>query len=375
MNLLDRFSEMGINPRWLTKKKQQTNKKIEYVREYIRQWSYVMLERDSISTVNFIDCMCNAGVYRDGDCCTVIEVLLVFLDMAPHHPNKRFNIWCNDIDPKKIEVLEKVVALLPKNSQVNVYSQTADVNACLDALSGDTKISRKIFEYGNATVLYVDPFDFGTVEIPKISAVLQKRYCELLFNFFISDYVRNADADDGRLAKCLGGNSFKTKEELIAYMRDQFRVGYIKYLFAYQFRTQKNVELYQIVFATPNQRGLEKLKDALWNVFNGAEFHRNQVETGQTSFFTEKDEEDSALRTYASEAKSILCDKFAGQTVGWSEIESYLVEHTMLKESQILTHVLKPLIECGKVIKQNSSGKRNYKKDSYSFSSTGDILW
>lgn len=374
MNLLHHFSEIGINPRHLTEKKQQTNKKIEYVKEYMRQWSYVMLERDSISTVNFIDCMCNAGVYRDGDCCTVIEVLQVFLDLAPRYPEKRFNIWCSDIDSKKIEILKKVVAVLPKNPQVHVYSLVADVNDCLDALSKDTRASRKIFAYGNASVLYVDPFDFGTVEIPKISAVLRKRYCELLFNFFSSDYVRNVDADDGRLAKCLGGNSFKTKEELIAYLRDQFRVGHIKYLFAYQFRTLKNVELYQIVFATPNQRGLEKLKDALWYVFNGAEFHRNQVETGQMSFFTEKDEEDLALCTYASEAKSMLCDKFAGQTVAWREIELYLVEHTMLKESQILAHVLKPLIECGKVIKQNSSGKRNYKDDSYSFSSAGDIL-
>lgn len=127
MNLLHRFSEIGINPRNLTEKKQQTNKKIEYVKEYMRQWSYVMLERDSISTVNFIDCMCNAGVYRDGDCCTVIEVLQVFLDLAPHYPDKRFNIWCSDIDSKKIEILKKVVAVLPKNPQVHVYSLVADV--------------------------------------------------------------------------------------------------------------------------------------------------------------------------------------------------------------------------------------------------------
>ena len=114
-----------------------------------------MLERDSISTVNFIDCMCNAGVYRDGDCCTVIEVLQVFLDLAPRYPEKRFNIWCSDIDSKKIEILKKVVAVLPKNPQVHVYSLVADVNDCLDALSKDTRASRKIFAYGNASVLYV----------------------------------------------------------------------------------------------------------------------------------------------------------------------------------------------------------------------------
>ena len=99
--------------------------------------------------------------------------------------------------------------------------------------------------------------------------MLQKHYCELLFNFFISDYVRNIHQDAGRIAKCLGGERIETKDDLITYMRKQLRVGHIKHLFSYQFRTEKNVELYQIVFATPSSRGLEKLKEALWKVFKG----------------------------------------------------------------------------------------------------------
>lgn len=367
MNLLNRFQEMNINPQKLTPKKQQTDKKIAYIKEYVRQWCYVMLERDKIHAINFIDCMCNAGVYRDGDCCTVIEVLLIFLELAPKYPNKQLNIWCNDIDPKKIEILKKVVAIFPQNIQVTMHYQQKDVNTCLDMLSKENSVSRKIFGYDKATILYVDPFDFGTVEIPKISAVLQKHYCELLFNFFSSDYIRNIDSDDGRISKCLGGKSFENLDKLIEYMRNQLRVGHIKYLFSYQFRIQTNIELYQIVFATPNQRGLEKLKDALWNVFNGAEFHRNQTTTGQMSFFTEKDEENFSLSTYSAKAKSLLCNKFAGQTVSWHDIELYLVEHTMLKESQILTNVLKPLIETHHVKKCGNCPKNTYKKDCYKF--------
>ena len=35
---------------------------------------------------------------------------------------------------------------------------------------------------------------------------------------------------------------------------------------------------------------MEKLKEVLWKVFDGKEFHRNQVETAQMSLFTEEDE-------------------------------------------------------------------------------------
>ena len=143
--------------------------------------------------------------------------------------------------------------------------------------------------------------------------------------------------------------------------------------FSYQFKIEKNIELYQIVFATPSLKGLEKLKEVLWKVFKGAEFHRNHVEdSDQMCLFTAKDDENSSLHTYAKEAKCLLCEKYMGQTVSWSDLELFLIEHTMLKESQILTHVLRPLIEAGAVKKHDLCGKRNYKSDSYTFSAQGE---
>lgn len=70
MNVAEKFMDLSIVPDKLTKKKQQTNKKIEYVSEYVRLWAFVMLERDDIHTLNFVDCMCNAGIYHMG---TVVQ--------------------------------------------------------------------------------------------------------------------------------------------------------------------------------------------------------------------------------------------------------------------------------------------------------------
>lgn len=159
--------------------------------------------------------MCNAGVYQDGDCCTAIEVLRIFLDLSEKYPNKNFCIWCNDNDPEKIGILKRVLNIFPRNSRIQVFISQTDVNEYLDMLHYDSDLAKDIFKYGTATILYIDPFDFGTVEIPKVSIVLQNRYCELIFNFFISDYVRNIHQDAGRITKCLGGRRINTKNELI----------------------------------------------------------------------------------------------------------------------------------------------------------------
>lgn len=363
-NIKSKFSDMNIVTSTLTDKKQQTDYKIKYVSEYVNQWAIISSERDEISDITFIDCMCNAGVYKDGDLCTAMEVLLIFNNLAATHPAKTYNLYLNDYDKGKIETLNKVIVDLGINKpNIKINITNSDVNDYLVWL----KDNRHIFGYSKSVILYVDPYDFGTVHIPKVHDVLQSHYCELIFNFFISDYVRNWGQNKERLSKCLGGADVSTKEELIKYMETQFKTGRIKHSFSYQFKTQTNVELYQIMFFTPSKKGLEVLKDTLWKVFGGKFYHKNkkEFEVSQLSLFTEDDEKTWLLNLHTEVAKELLL-AHNNETMLYSEIEVLLIEKSMLTESQILSNVLKPLIEEGKVTKMNlTATKRNYKGDSY----------
>lgn len=151
MNLLQEFLGLGIKKTSLTKKKQQTTKKIEYVREYVNQWAIISAERTDVQSINFVDCMCNAGVYQDGDCCTAIEVLLVFSDLCLKYPKKDFCLFCNDIDSEKIFILKKIVDFLPQSKirNLHVYIKNQDVNEYLDLLAKNIPIEGKcVFGYG-----------------------------------------------------------------------------------------------------------------------------------------------------------------------------------------------------------------------------------
>lgn len=370
----DDFEKFGIDDSVLDEKGEQTTYKIKYVTRYVRQWALIEVNRKEIQQINFIDCMCNAGVYKDGDACTALEVIRIFNELAKQFPSKRFVVYLNDINSKRIDNFNKIYQkyIVPQKSlNLLVYLKDKDVNDYLDMIIASSQNKQGLFAYGKCNLIYVDPYNFGTVQISKLHNILEKNYCELLFNLFTSDFVRNIAKDTGRIQKCLGGFKPATKDEFINYVVNELRVGHIQYTFAYSFHTVKNVELYQILYATPNIRGLEVLKDSLWDVFDGVEFHRNHApktsDIEQISMFDAEDPKEQRLREYAQEAKRIVCEEFQGQIVEYAVIEQKILEETMLKDSQIIEPVLKPLIDEEKIRKCNNVRKTNFKKDSYAF--------
>lgn len=370
----DDFEKFGIDDSVLDEKGEQTTYKIKYVTRYVRQWALIEVNRKEIQQINFIDCMCNAGVYKDGDACTALEVIGIFNELAKQFPSKRFVVYLNDINSKRIDNFNKIYQkhIVPQKSlNLLVYLKDKDVNDYLDMIIASSQNKQGLFAYGKCNLIYVDPYNFGTVQISKLHNILEKNYCELLFNLFTSDYVRNIAKDTGRIQKCLGGFKPATKDEFINYVVNELRVGHIQYTFAYSFHTVKNVELYQILYATPNIRGLEVLKDSLWDVFDGEEFHRNHApkisDVEQISMFDDEDPKEQRLREYAQEARRIICEEFKGQIVEYAVIEQKILEESMLKDSQIIEPVLKPLIDEEKIRKCNNVRKTNFKKDSYAF--------
>jgi three-Cys-motif partner protein len=360
------IDELGIEQGHLDAKKQQTDYKIKYVVEYVERWLLVSVNRPEVTNINFVDCMSNAGIYQDGDLGTSMEVLLLFVKSAAQHPNKVFNLFVNDYDGARTNICSKIAERLMQGqppANIKVHISTLDVNEYLC----NYKIFDRYFGYGSSTIAFVDPYDFGTVKIEQLANFISHYYCEVIFNFFTSDYVRNGI--DKRIRACIGNVNIHNKDDLIQYIVNQMKVGKIKYVFSYQFRTLTNTELYQIIYATPHIKGLEVLKEALWKTFNGKFYHRNfNEQPAQLSLFTEDDNRQSLLQIHASSAKHLLTQNFSGQVVHYKRLEQFLTENTMMQTTDFLGSVLKPLISEGKVIKKcKTINKANYKNDEYYF--------
>lgn len=358
------------NKKLLDEKKLQTTYKIEYVSKYVEKWLFVMSNIGDVKNINFIDCMCNAGIYTDGEFGTAIRVLRLFNKFALQHPDKTFNLILNDINPDRLNIITTIINdfIGVKATNIRIVIRNMDVNMFLS----DEKFFNQYFNcYPNrsSNLVFADPYNFCTVKISVLQEFLSRTYCELIFNIFTSDFVRNQDKE--KMKKfCVEENiTCTSKENMVSQITNRLKVGNIKYSFAYEFKTITNTELYQIMFFTPNIRGLEKLKEALWDTFDGKEFHRNEKECEevQLSLFTKDDEKDWRLETHSFTAKQLLLEHLVDKgEIDYLTIEGFIIENTMLNGNQIIEHVLKPMIKEGK-IKKLGYVKRtsNYKSDKY----------
>lgn len=358
---------------------EHTEYKIKYVKKYVEYWLYVTSNFEHVKNINFIDCMCNAGIYKNGVLGTPIEVLSLFIKFSIKYPTKNFNLFLNDSDTYRIQIIQKTCNLLKykKYSNLHIYFSNMDVNSYLDKLVNSfSYFGSNRYNRLSSTILFVDPYCFGEVKIKKIKNFTDTFYSELIFNYFNSDYRRNIDnistpAKRKKIIDSMTGISGyspkmneKQVEELI---QKNIKGKYIKYSFSYPFRIKTNVELYHIIYATPNPKGLMKIKESLWDVFNGDTFFKNGSNRKQISFFDDSEVKEMNVQNFSIEAQDFLFKQFCGQTISYKIICEFVLEHTMLKDSHIIDYLLNPLINQGKIIKNNTNGKRNFKNDSYTF--------
>lgn len=357
------------NKKFLDEKKEQTSYKIKYVSKYVENWLYVVTNTPEVKNINFVDCMCNAGVYTDGEIGTSMKVLELFNRFAQEHQDKVFRLILNDYNSDRIAVIEKVVNQIGiKASNIHVITQKRDIN---EFLLDDSFFKKyfNCFPYKSSNVVFVDPYNFCTVKISSLEHFISKKYCELIYNIFTNDYVRNQDKDK-MISYCKEEKIplNMSKDDMVNTITERLKKGNIKFSFSYEFKISTNTELYQIMFFTPNIRGLEKLKEALWYTFDGKEFYRNGTNdiSDQIPLFTHEDEINWRLDNYAVIAEQMVEQKFNGKIVDFNILEEFIIENTMLNSNHIIKKVLKPLVDNGKIRKMGLVERSsNYKRDKY----------
>lgn len=365
------------NEKILDEAKLHTQYKIKYIKDYVRRWLNVAVNYRQRNIV-FIDSMCNAGVYKNGIKGTCIEVIELFIEYAKENQAKQFYVFLNDYDKDKIRVLNGLISNynVPNNLKINIKDK--EVVEYLSLL-----IEKNTFSNSCFTLLYTDPYNFGIPNLlTTIKTFIDKFYCELLFNYFSSDVTRNKKNTfaKNKMSKIknelssvitdINIDGDENKEMLNRLISTYKDTKNIKYSFAYRFNNTNNAELYYIIFFTPNKRGLELIKESIWEVFNGEESFKKEIDIDKSQLKLFNTDE-LLINTYSGPMKeSIIKLAYEKGELSYEDIETYVLENSLLKDSHIIKPIIKPLLEDGRLEKIIPSGvrKNNYKESKYKIS-------
>lgn len=360
--------------KYLDEAKLHTQYKIKYIKDYVRRWLNVAVNYKQRNIV-FIDSMCNAGIYKKGIKGTCIEVVELFVEYAKENTNKRFYIFLNDYNKNRIKILEGLINEydIPNNLKINIAAKEV-----VDYLT--ILIKKNVFNNSCFTLLYTDPYNFGIPNLlSTIKEFIDKYYCELLFNYFSSDITRNKNNTSAQNKMSTIKNELSSvitdvniaddeNKEILNKLIDTYKnTKNIKYSFAYRFNNSNNAELYYIIFFTPNKRGLELIKESIWDVFNGEESFKKQIDIDkdQLKLFST---DDLLINTYSGPMKEAII-KLASEKeeLSYDNIETYVLENSLLKDSQIIKPIINPLLDSKIIDKITPEGvrKNNYRKSKY----------
>lgn len=216
---------------------------------------------------------------------------------------------------------------------------------------------------------FIDPFGAKGVPFAVIKDLLSRGTVEILINFDsdgIGRIFQAAEAANHReiLAEIFGDDSWKAElskhrasHELYRGVLDLYKqkllaLPNIRYVFAFEMRSAKNILDYHLVFASQHHKGLEKMKEAMKTIAESGDFSFSDAHVNQPSLFNFND---PAL--YGDQ----LFKKFCGKTVSYSQVRDYaLNESPFINPKSMLKY-----LEVDKDVIQVKSNKLKRRKGTF----------
>jgi hypothetical protein len=210
--------------------------------------------------------------------------------------------------------------------------------------------------------VFIDPFGFK-IPFSYVTKVLRAQSCEVLITFmfeeinrFLSQAQQPENFDD--LFGCPDwrtGIDIKVPRDRIRFLHDLYQrqliqAGGASFVRSFAMRNERNTMDYFLFFATKNELGLRKIKEAMWRV----------DESGTYTFSDATDPNQSML--FAAEPnreflKRLILDNFIGLEPTLSEIELFVVRDTPFRETHY-KKFLQSLEASGEIVPLNAPATR-----------------
>ena len=340
--------------------------KIAILQAYLSRWFEIFGRARPRQTLWYIDGFAGPGEYTNSPTGSPVAAISSASDALRSAGGqwKAGSIHCVFIEasPQRLLHLKSKLGATVNNPKIQTHFFTSTF---VDGLSALRKQTANPFSPPSPLFAFIDPFGAKGVPFGNIKDLLSRDAAEVLINFDSDGFGRIFCAEEAAnhetiLNEMFGDDSWKMelakhrvshelyRGVLNLYKQKLRALPNVRYVFAFEMRSAKNIIDYHLVFASQHYLGLEKMKEAMKTIAKNGDYCFSDAHLNQTSLF--RFDEPSA---YSPQ----LFEQFRGRTAKYPELRDYA-----LNESPFVNPkgMLKDLEKKG-IIRVNSSDPKRRK--------------
>jgi three-Cys-motif partner protein len=333
--------------------------KHDLLRRYLGAWFPIMARYET--KLVFIDGFAGPGIYESGEPGSPLVALRMLLGHKtfPTMASTTFFFIFVERDRARVSSLEQQIELLweeiggqPANVKVDTIS--GEFEDVAETILGSIKKGYVLAP----TLAFVDPFGFKGVSLDTICRLTSFDKCEVIFSFMYDGLNRWITHPDDKIHVSLrdlfGTDEYEFAGDLSGERRREFlhdlykrrlkTAGNFKFALDFEMTDTRGKNVYSLIFATRHVRGLEAMKDAMWDVDPSGGYRFSDRHHGSTSLF------DGLVDV--GPLRIAMLERFAGEDVRVdTTLHEWVLAETIYGPQHYKKQVLKPLedenlIEC-----------------------------
>ena len=350
--------------------KDHTKAKIAILEDYLIRWFQILGSTKAGQDLVYVDGFAGPGEYtnysKGSPVAALVAACKALASTAITWRAGDLHCVFIEADPKRFSHLDERLGpfknITPfKNSQ-KLKIQT--LNATFSEGVSQLKMQLpKSFNGPHPLLVFIDPFGAKGVGFSNVVEILDTPCSEVLFNLdadgidriyrdlnspkhlSLMDEIFGEGLWQGKLSST-ATPSQRYRQVLDLYVHNLRLKTNVKYAFPFEMRKSDDKLDYFLVFLSHHPLGLRKMKEVMKRIDQTGDYHFSDAGVGQMKMFRFDNPEDYAPKLFQA---------FAGQKVGYSEVDDFALNETPFIEPKGMLTVLE---KENRISVESSSGKR-----------------
>ncbi|MGI5252497.1 three-Cys-motif partner protein TcmP [Actinacidiphila glaucinigra] len=251
-----------------------TAAKHDLLKRYLSAWAPILLSRHDVIT--YAEGFSGPGIYTHGEPGSPVIAYDVFAGALHRYP-KRLRMFLMEEDKRRVEELRNRLALAQARHSNHLHRRlTVDIRegdfhpVLLHSLRATGSLGKPLF-------VLLDSYGGPDIPYATLQVLAQQPSTEVMVTFAPSFLTRFAEKNDDQRQRgdaAFGGQEWQTvftkpKADKFPFLREQYRSALHRAGFSHTLHFEMVDEggrVLYLIFGTSHDKGLEKMKDAMWGV-------------------------------------------------------------------------------------------------------------